>query len=88
MEPETTWRGFGLCGCGYVTTSVSTVTANGVCDKGGLSVYAKNRMGCVQEYDVSGYLGHSEKLSSPEEVIASGRGVCCGYASLCMQMCR
>lgn len=40
------------------------------------------------EYDVSGYLGHSEKLSSPEEVIASGRGVCCGYSSLCMQMCR
>lgn len=40
------------------------------------------------EYDVSGYFGHSEKLSSPEEVIASGRGVCCGYSSLCMQMCR
>lgn len=46
------------------------------------------RIGFVPEYDVSGYLGHSEKLSSPEEVIASGRGVCCGYSSLCMQMCR
>uniref|UniRef100_A0A8C7Z5X9 Kyphoscoliosis peptidase n=1 Tax=Oryzias sinensis TaxID=183150 RepID=A0A8C7Z5X9_9TELE len=40
------------------------------------------------EYDVSGYLGHSEKLSSLEEVIAAGRGVCCSYSSLCMEMCR
>ncbi|XP_054470246.1 kyphoscoliosis peptidase [Anoplopoma fimbria] len=40
------------------------------------------------EYDVSGYLGRSEKLSSPEEVIAAGRGVCCGYSSLCTEMCR
>ncbi|XP_071381855.1 kyphoscoliosis peptidase [Centroberyx affinis] len=40
------------------------------------------------EYDVSGYLGQSEKLSSPEEVIAAGRGVCCGYSSLCLEMCR
>ncbi|KAM7376358.1 hypothetical protein PAMP_006099 [Pampus punctatissimus] len=39
-------------------------------------------------YDVSGYLGHSEKLSSPEEVIAAGRGVCCGYSNLCTEMCR
>ncbi|KAM3594397.1 uncharacterized protein V6R79_007212 [Siganus canaliculatus] len=40
------------------------------------------------EYDVSGYLGQSEKLSSPEEVIAAGRGVCCGYSNLCTEMCR
>ncbi|KAL7379713.1 hypothetical protein ABVT39_004559 [Epinephelus coioides] len=40
------------------------------------------------EYDVSGFLGRSEKLSSPEEVIAAGRGVCCGYSSLCTEMCR
>lgn len=40
------------------------------------------------EYDVSGFLGRSEKLSSPEEVIAAGRGVCCGYSSLCSEMCR
>ncbi|XP_074516948.1 kyphoscoliosis peptidase [Sebastes fasciatus] len=40
------------------------------------------------EYDVSGYLGRSQKLSSPEEVIAAGRGVCCGYACLCTEMCR
>ncbi|KAM8915797.1 kyphoscoliosis peptidase [Spinachia spinachia] len=40
------------------------------------------------EYDVSGYLGHSEKLSSPQEVIAAGRAVCCGYSSLCTEMCR
>ncbi|CAJ1074646.1 kyphoscoliosis peptidase [Xyrichtys novacula] len=40
------------------------------------------------EYDVSGYLGHSEKVSSPEEVIATGRGVCCGYSNLCTEMCR
>uniref|UniRef100_A0A3P9HJZ1 Kyphoscoliosis peptidase n=1 Tax=Oryzias latipes TaxID=8090 RepID=A0A3P9HJZ1_ORYLA len=40
------------------------------------------------EYDVSGYLGRSEKLSSLEEVIAAGRGVCCSYSSLCMEMCR
>lgn len=40
------------------------------------------------EYDVSGYLGRSEKLNSPEEVIAAGRGVCCGYSNLCTEMCR
>uniref|UniRef100_A0A3Q2QEY6 Kyphoscoliosis peptidase n=1 Tax=Fundulus heteroclitus TaxID=8078 RepID=A0A3Q2QEY6_FUNHE len=40
------------------------------------------------EYDVSGYLGHTEKLSSPEEVIAAGRGVCCSYSNLCTKMCR
>ncbi|XP_053700623.1 kyphoscoliosis peptidase [Synchiropus splendidus] len=40
------------------------------------------------EYDVSGYLGQSEKLSSTEEIIAAGRGVCCGYSNLCSQMCR
>ncbi|XP_061750948.1 kyphoscoliosis peptidase [Nerophis ophidion] len=40
------------------------------------------------EYDVSGFLGHSERMTSPEEVIASGRGVCCGYSSLCTDMCR
>lgn len=40
------------------------------------------------EYDVSGYLGQSEKVSSPEEVIAAGRGVCCGYSNLCTEMCR
>ncbi|XP_077419840.1 kyphoscoliosis peptidase [Vanacampus margaritifer] len=40
------------------------------------------------EYDIGGFLGRSEKLCSPEEVIASGRGVCCGYAGLCMEMCR
>ncbi|XP_041827870.1 uncharacterized protein ky [Melanotaenia boesemani] len=40
------------------------------------------------EYDVSGFLGHSEKLSSTEEVIAAGRGVCCSYSNLCSEMCR
>ncbi|KAK2892217.1 kyphoscoliosis peptidase [Channa argus] len=40
------------------------------------------------EYDISGYLGRSEKLNSPEEVIAAGRGVCCGYSNLCTEMCR
>ncbi|KAM6961242.1 kyphoscoliosis peptidase [Aplochiton taeniatus] len=40
------------------------------------------------EYDVSGYLGQSEKLCTPEEVIEAGRGVCCGYSSLCAEMCR
>ncbi|KAM6912821.1 kyphoscoliosis peptidase [Xenentodon cancila] len=40
------------------------------------------------EYDVSGYLGRSEKLSSTEEVIAAGRGVCCSYSNLCSEMCR
>ncbi|KAK2826727.1 hypothetical protein Q5P01_020941 [Channa striata] len=40
------------------------------------------------EYDVSGYLGRSEKLHSAEEVIAAGRGVCCGYSNLCTEMCR
>ncbi|XP_008281409.1 kyphoscoliosis peptidase [Stegastes partitus] len=40
------------------------------------------------EYDVSGYLGHSEKLTAPEDVIAAGRGVCCSYSNLCTEMCR
>lgn len=40
------------------------------------------------EYDVSGYLGRSEKLTSTEEVIAAGRGVCCSYSNLCKEMCR
>nr|XP_015195412.1 PREDICTED: kyphoscoliosis peptidase-like isoform X1 [Lepisosteus oculatus] len=39
------------------------------------------------EYDVSGYLGLSEKLCSPEHVIKAGKGVCCGYSSICLQMC-
>lgn len=40
------------------------------------------------EYDVSGYLGQTEQLCSPEEVVEAGRGVCCGYASLCLELCR
>lgn len=40
------------------------------------------------EYDVSGYLGLTDKLCSPERVIETGRGVCCGYSSVCMQMCQ
>ena len=45
-------------------------------------------MCCSAEYDVSGYLGQSKMLYSPEEVIAAGKGVCSGYASLCLKMCR
>ncbi|KAG7271012.1 hypothetical protein CRUP_038463 [Coryphaenoides rupestris] len=40
------------------------------------------------EYDVSGFLGQTKKLSSPEEMIAAGKGVCSGYASICLAMCR
>ncbi|KAK2891335.1 hypothetical protein Q8A67_013978 [Cirrhinus molitorella] len=40
------------------------------------------------EYDVLGYLGHSEKVFSPEQVILTGRAVCSGYSSVCLQMCR
>ncbi|XP_028816720.1 kyphoscoliosis peptidase-like [Denticeps clupeoides] len=40
------------------------------------------------EYDVSGYLGLSEKLCSPERVMEAGRGVCSGYSGICRQMCR
>ncbi|CAB1337462.1 unnamed protein product [Coregonus sp. 'balchen'] len=40
------------------------------------------------EYDVSGYLGLTDKLCSPDRVIETGRGVCCGYSSVCMQMCQ
>ncbi|KAI4872224.1 hypothetical protein NFI96_012397 [Prochilodus magdalenae] len=40
------------------------------------------------EYDVSGYLGLTEKVCSPERVIETGKGVCCGYSSLCQQMCK
>ncbi|XP_063046004.1 kyphoscoliosis peptidase-like [Engraulis encrasicolus] len=40
------------------------------------------------EYDVSGYLGLTKKVTSPEEVVETGRGVCCGYSSVLQQMCR
>ncbi|XP_072529681.1 kyphoscoliosis peptidase-like [Salminus brasiliensis] len=40
------------------------------------------------EYDVKGYLGLTEKVCSPERVIETGRGVCCGYSSVCLQMCK
>lgn len=39
-------------------------------------------------YDVKGYLGEAERLTAPEEVIAAGCGVCCGYSNLCTEMCR
>ncbi|TNM96079.1 hypothetical protein fugu_017162 [Takifugu bimaculatus] len=39
-------------------------------------------------YDVKGYLGQAERLTAPEEVIAAGCGVCCGYSNLCTEMCR
>lgn len=41
-----------------------------------------------EAYDVEGYLGKTKRLTDPEEVIAAGRGVCCGYSSLCADMCR
>ncbi|XP_062850752.1 uncharacterized protein LOC134313413 [Trichomycterus rosablanca] len=40
------------------------------------------------EYDVNGYLGLTEKTCFPEEVIETGRGVCCGYSSICLEMCK
>ncbi|XP_030628228.1 uncharacterized protein ky [Chanos chanos] len=40
------------------------------------------------KYDLEGYLGLSQKLCSPDEVIKEGRGVCCGYSSICLEMCR
>ncbi|XP_066535351.1 kyphoscoliosis peptidase [Hoplias malabaricus] len=40
------------------------------------------------EYDLEGYLGLSPKLCSPEEVIKKGRGVCSGFSSICLEMCR
>ncbi|XP_076156567.1 kyphoscoliosis peptidase [Alosa pseudoharengus] len=40
------------------------------------------------EYDLDGYLGLSPKLCSPDEVIKEGRGVCSGYSSICLEMCR
>ncbi|XP_066523190.1 LOW QUALITY PROTEIN: kyphoscoliosis peptidase-like [Hoplias malabaricus] len=40
------------------------------------------------EYDVSGYLGLSKMVHTPEEVIKTGRGVCSGYSSVCSQLCR
>ncbi|KAL2098752.1 hypothetical protein ACEWY4_005232 [Coilia grayii] len=39
-------------------------------------------------YDLEGYLGESPKLCSPDEVIKEGRGVCSGYSSVCLEMCR
>ncbi|XP_026137005.1 hillarin-like [Carassius auratus] len=40
------------------------------------------------EYDVNGLLGFSEMVYSPEQVISTGRAVCSGYSSVCLQMCR
>ncbi|XP_062333153.1 lim and transglutaminase domain protein ltd-1-like [Osmerus eperlanus] len=40
------------------------------------------------EYDVSGYLGLTDKLCEPERVVEMGRGVCCGYSSVFLQMCQ
>ncbi|KAL7890169.1 hypothetical protein AOLI_G00024270 [Acnodon oligacanthus] len=40
------------------------------------------------EYDLEGYLGLSPKLCTPEEVIKEGRGVCSGFSSVCLEMCR
>ncbi|XP_076861997.1 kyphoscoliosis peptidase-like isoform X2 [Brachyhypopomus gauderio] len=40
------------------------------------------------EYDVSGYLGVTEKVCSPERVVETGRAVCCGYSSVCLHMCK
>nr|XP_020632994.1 kyphoscoliosis peptidase-like [Pogona vitticeps] len=40
------------------------------------------------EYDVDGFLGLSEKIHTPQQVLQTGRGVCSGYAHLCREMCR
>ncbi|KAF7252726.1 Kyphoscoliosis peptidase [Varanus komodoensis] len=40
------------------------------------------------EYDVDGFLGFSEKIHAPEDVLQTGRGVCSGYAHLCREMCK
>ncbi|KAM9027432.1 kyphoscoliosis peptidase-like [Ara ararauna] len=40
------------------------------------------------EYDVDGFLGLSQKIHMPEEVLQTGRAVCSGYAHLCQEMCR
>ncbi|XP_041934284.1 kyphoscoliosis peptidase-like isoform X1 [Alosa sapidissima] len=39
------------------------------------------------EYDVNGYLGMTEMITSIEQVVETRRGVCCGYARLCKKMC-
>ncbi|XP_073513969.1 lim and transglutaminase domain protein ltd-1-like [Phyllobates terribilis] len=39
-------------------------------------------------YDVEGFLGNSHKLYRTEDVLEKRRGVCAGYAGLCMEMCR
>ncbi|KAJ6658528.1 hypothetical protein lerEdw1_019915 [Lerista edwardsae] len=40
------------------------------------------------EYDVDGFLGFSEKIHRPEQVLQAQRGVCSGYAHLCREMCK
>ncbi|OXB75835.1 UNVERIFIED_CONTAM: hypothetical protein H355_009468 [Colinus virginianus] len=40
------------------------------------------------EYDVDGFLGLSQKIHMPEQVLETGRAVCSGYAHLCQEMCR
>ncbi|KAF5897592.1 kyphoscoliosis peptidase-like, partial [Clarias magur] len=39
-------------------------------------------------YDLSGYLGLTEKVCSPERVIETGHAVCGGSSSVCLQLCR
>ncbi|XP_063813469.1 uncharacterized protein LOC135051488 [Pseudophryne corroboree] len=39
-------------------------------------------------YDVEGYLGLSQKLYRPEDVLEKRKAVCSGYAGLCKEMCR
>ncbi|XP_016851781.2 kyphoscoliosis peptidase [Anolis carolinensis] len=40
------------------------------------------------EYDVDGFLGLSEKIHSPEQVLLTRKGVCSGYAHLYREMCK
>ncbi|XP_053109585.1 kyphoscoliosis peptidase-like [Hemicordylus capensis] len=40
------------------------------------------------KYDVDGFLGLSEKIHRPEQVLQTGKGVCSGYAHLYHEMCK
>ncbi|KAM6971799.1 LOW QUALITY PROTEIN: kyphoscoliosis peptidase-like [Aplochiton taeniatus] len=40
------------------------------------------------EYDVSGYMGLTEKVYSLERVLETGKGICSGYSTVCLKMCQ
>lgn len=80
-------KSFVRSGSGCATTSVR-VPQTTLEHVGSLLLLKRPWLFLFSAYDVKGYLGQAERLTAPEEVIAAGCGVCCGYSNLCTEMCR